>query len=66
MIEQTNNPPKMRTIRQAAAELNVPEFFVRRLVAEDKIVYVRAGSKALVNIDKFIEYLNGGEGHESK
>lgn len=57
---KANNPPRMRTIRQTAAELNLPEFFIRRLVAEDKIVYVKAGSKALVNVDRLVEYLNGG------
>lgn len=50
----------MRTIRQTAAETGVPEYFVRRLVKENKIIYVNAGSKALVNLDRFIDYLNNG------
>mgnify|MGYP007070124716 CR=1 FL=1 len=53
--------PKMRTIRETAELFGVPEYFVRQLVKENKIVYVRAGCKALVNIDRFADFLNGGE-----
>lgn len=56
-----NTVPRMRTIKQAAAETGVPEYFVRRLVKDKKIVHVYAGSKALVNLDRFIEFLNGGQ-----
>lgn len=54
--------PRMRTIRQAAKETGFPEHAIRQLVRERKIVFVKCGSKALVNLDKFIEYLNKGEG----
>ena len=59
-MNSKNIPPQMRTIRQAAKEAGVPEHFVRRLVMENKIVFVRAGCKALVNLDRLIEFLNGG------
>ena len=51
--------PRMRTIKQTAAELGLPEYFVRTLVKQEQIAYVRAGRKVLINLDKFIEYLNG-------
>ena len=34
---------------------------IRQLVKENKIVFVQCGAKALVNVEKFIEYLNEGE-----
>ena len=51
--------PRMRTIKQTAAELGLPEYFVRTLVKTDQIAYVKAGRKVLINLDRFIEYLNG-------
>ena len=51
----------MRTIRQAAHELSFPEYALRRLVKQNKVVYVMAGNKALVNMDRLIDYLNSGE-----
>ena len=56
------DPPRMRTIRQAAQEAGVPEHWLRRAVKENRVVYVMAGNKALVNLDKLFEYLNTGEG----
>ena len=51
--------PRMRTIKQTAAELGLPEYFVRFIVKQEQVTYVRAGRKVLINLDKFIEYLNG-------
>lgn len=53
--------PRMRTIKQTAAETGVAEYFVRRLVKQDKIKYVQAGRKVLINLDLFVDFLNGGE-----
>ena len=58
------NPPRMRTIRQAAHEAGVPEHWLRQAVKDGKVVHVMAGRKALVNYDKLLEYLNRGERHE--
>lgn len=54
--------PRMRTIRQAAAETGIAEYFVRCLVRDKKIVFVCAGRKYLVNLDSLIGYLTEGEG----
>ena len=51
--------PRMRTIKQTAAELGLPEYFVRSLVKTGQITYVKAGRKVLINLDKFIEFLSG-------
>lgn len=50
--------PRMRTISATAKELELPENFVRNLVKHNKIPYVKAGRKALINLDSFIDYLN--------
>ena len=54
--------PRMRTIRQTAAETGFPEYALRQLVRNNKIVYVKAGYKVLVNLDRFIDYHNGESG----
>ncbi len=51
----------MRTIKQTAQETGLHEYFVRQLVKQDKIKYIRAGRKVLINLDLFIDYLNSGE-----
>ncbi|MFT3951197.1 MAG: DNA-binding protein [Oscillospiraceae bacterium] len=53
--------PQMRTIKQAAAECSIPEHFLRQLVKQNKVVYVRAGTKALVNLESLAEFLRKGE-----
>ena len=54
--------PRMRTIRAAAAESGLAEYFVRQLVKAGKVKYVCAGRKYLVNLDSLVKYLNTGEG----
>ncbi|MFT3952099.1 MAG: DNA-binding protein [Oscillospiraceae bacterium] len=53
--------PQMRSIKQAAAECSIPEHFLRQLVKQNKVVYVRAGAKALVNLESLAAYLSSGE-----
>lgn len=59
--------PKMRTIKEAAEEIKrtdpqtaIREYFIRDLVVNNRIVYVRAGKKILINMDKLYEYLQEG------
>lgn len=54
--------PRMRTVRAAAAESGLAEYFVRQLVKAGKVKYVCAGRKYLINFDSLIQYLNVGEG----
>jgi hypothetical protein len=53
--------PRMRTIRETAQITGFPEYALRRLVKQNKIVCVQTGRKVLVNLDRFIDFLNGGE-----
>lgn len=54
--------PRMRTINETAKETGFPTYAIRQLVKARKIVFVQCGNKVLVNLDRFIEYLNSGEG----
>ena len=56
-----HNLPQMETINKTAKITNLPKYFVRQLVLQRKIKYVKAGKKYLVNVDNLIEYLNTGD-----
>lgn len=56
-----HNLPQMETINKTAKIINLPKYFVRQLVLQRKIKYVKAGKKYLVNVDNLIEYLNTGD-----
>lgn len=55
--------PKMATIHETALLTGFPENALRRLVKDEKIVFVKAGNRVFINVEKFIEYLNSGEGN---
>ena len=55
-----NTIPRMRTLKETAAIMGLSYNFIRTLCLQNKIVYVKAGNKFLVNVDKLIEYFNGG------
>lgn len=54
--------PTMLTIKEAAQRTGVAAHFVRNLVLNNKIVHVRCGRKYLVNLEKFVDYLNSTTG----
>lgn len=56
-----SNVPRMRTIKQGAKEAGIPEHFLRQLIKQNKVVYVKAGNKSFVNLDCLIDFLNKGE-----
>ena len=53
--------PTMLTIKEASEAVNLSAYRIRQLCITNQIVYIRAGSKYLVNLDKLIDYLNGGD-----
>lgn len=53
--------PTMITIREAAGQTGLSYHYIRKLCLQGKIVYVKAGSKFLINMEKLVEYLNSGE-----
>lgn len=53
--------PTMVTIKTAAGQTGLSYDYIRKLCLQRKIVYVRAGCKYLINLEKLVEYLNQGE-----
>lgn len=53
--------PKMIGISEASKQTGLSYDFIRKLCLQNKIVYVRAGVKYLINWDKLVEFLNQGE-----
>ena len=56
--------PRMRTVKETAAETHMPVYFVRQAVKQNKVSHVMAGKKVLINLDSFIDYLERGERNE--
>lgn len=50
--------PTMLSIKETAKTTGVAEYYIRQLVAENEICFVKAGRKYLINLERFIEYLN--------
>lgn len=53
--------PIMMTLNQAAEATGLSYDHLRKLCLQKKIVFVRAGSKYLINADRLREYLDKGE-----
>ena len=52
--------PQMLPIKEVASKTGTSYYFIRQLCLNDEIVYVKSGNKYLINLDRFIDYLNGG------
>lgn len=57
----TRPVPRMRTIKETAAELNIPVYALRQWVKSGAVPAVYAGKKALLNLDRVIEFLERGD-----
>ena len=66
MLNTNIKIPKMRTIKQTAAELGLPEYFVRSLVKQKQVTYVKACRMVLINLDQFIKFLGGAVSNDEK
>lgn len=53
--------PTMVTIKEAASRTGLSYDYIRKLCLQRKIVFVKAGCKFLINMERLIEYLNQGE-----
>lgn len=60
--QNTRALPKMLTIRETAQATGLHEYFVRQLVKQNRVTYVKAGCKTLINLDRLVEFLNEDEG----
>ena len=57
--------PTMVSIKEASRQTGISYEFIRQLIRERKIIYVRAGVKFLVNMESLVEYLSTGEQYDS-
>lgn len=57
-MNQEIKVPTMLSIKETAKITGVAEFYIRQLVAGNEICFVKAGKKYLINLEKFVEYLN--------
>lgn len=53
--------PRMVPIQTVADECGFSYKTLWKMCKENKLVYIKAGNKYLINFDKFIDYLNTGE-----
>lgn len=58
--------PTMLTIKETAKRTHLSETYVRRLVWDNKICFVRSGRKYLINLEKLCEYLNNHDSYNQK
>ena len=53
--------PRMVPLQTLADESGISYKALWQMCKQNKIVYIKSGNKYLVNVDKFIEYLNTGD-----
>ena len=53
--------PRMVPIQTLADESGISYKAIWQMCKQNKIVHIKSGNKFLVNVDKFVEYLNTGE-----
>ena len=57
--------PTMIGIKETAIRTGLAQHYIRQLCIDGKIVRVRCGKKYLVNLEKFIDYLNSSQTQEA-
>lgn len=65
-IDYTNKPiiPRMMTIREVANTGLLTEYTLRALVKQNKVPYVRANTKVLINFELLCEIFSDPEKYE--
>ncbi len=58
--------PVMLSIKETAQHTGLSAYFIRNLVKVDKVKYVMAGKKTLINLESVIDYLNTGDTQTNK
>ena len=57
----TEKIPVLKTIKETSVIVGLARYHLRQLVKQNKIKFVMAGKKCLINLDSLIDYLNKGE-----
>lgn len=53
--------PTMLTIQETSNRTGVSYDCIRKLCMQNKIKYIKAGKKYLINFGRFVEFLNEGQ-----
>lgn len=53
--------PRMCSITEAVECTGLPDKLIRQLIRSGKIPYIKSGTKYLINLNRFIDYLNTGD-----
>ena len=53
--------PTMLTIKETSEKSGLPYSSIRKMCLNDEITYIKIGRKFLVNWERFLQFLNGGE-----
>lgn len=53
--------PALKTINEASQLVGLARYHLRQLIKQNKIKFILAGKKVLINMDSLVEYLNNGE-----
>lgn len=51
--------PTMLPIKEVAKQTGLSYEYIRTLCIQNKIIFVRTGTKYLINMERFIDFLNG-------
>lgn len=60
--DQTKKPVRMELLTKAGRPYGLSYQFMKRLCAENRIIYVRSGRRIFVNLDSLEDFLRKGEG----
>lgn len=52
--------PTMVTLAEASKQTGLSYDYLRKLCLTGQITHIRAGKKYLINLEKLVDYLNGG------
>lgn len=52
--------PEMLTISELSKRTGLSYSFIRKLCIQNKIVYIRSGNKYLINLNRFLKFLDTG------
>ena len=61
LFQHGDKIPTMVKIREVANQTGLSYDYIRKICIQDKIVYVKAGAKRLVNLEILRRHLNRGE-----
>ncbi len=62
-VAEEKNCPEMISVREAIRRTGLAEQYIRyNLIPNDKIRYIKAGKRTLINWQSMIDYLNKGDG----